>query len=33
MVMERVSFPDGSDLEVVADDVCKEGAITEQTET
>jgi ATP-dependent exoDNAse (exonuclease V) beta subunit len=31
MVMERISFPDGVDLEVVADDVCKEGAIAEQT--
>jgi ATP-dependent helicase/nuclease subunit A len=29
--MERISFPDGSDLEMVADDVCKEGAITEET--
>ncbi|MGO9793761.1 MAG: UvrD-helicase domain-containing protein [Solirubrobacteraceae bacterium] len=31
MVMERISFPNGDDLELVADDVCKEGAITEQT--
>ena len=30
MVMERISFPDGVDLELVADDVCKEGAISEQ---
>jgi ATP-dependent helicase/nuclease subunit A len=31
MVMERISFPDGGDLELIADDVCKEGAISEQT--
>jgi ATP-dependent helicase/nuclease subunit A len=31
MVMERISLPAGGDLEEVADDVCQEGAITEQT--
>ena len=30
MVMERITLPDGEDLEKIADDVCKEGAITEQ---
>ena len=30
MVMERITLPDGEDLETIADDVCKEGAITEQ---
>ena len=30
MVMERITLPDGEDLEQIADDVCKEGAITEQ---
>ena len=30
MVMERVSLPDAENLERIADDVCKEGAITEQ---
>ena len=29
MVMERVTLPDAHDLEDIADDVCKEGAITE----
>ena len=28
MVMERVTLPDAHDLEQIADDVCKEGAIT-----
>ena len=31
MVMERVTLPDAHDLEQIADDVCKEGAITEDT--
>ena len=31
MVMERVTLPDAEDLEQIADDVCKEGAITEDT--
>ncbi|MGO9899956.1 MAG: UvrD-helicase domain-containing protein [Solirubrobacteraceae bacterium] len=31
MVMERVSLPDAHDLEQIADDVCKEGAITHDT--
>jgi ATP-dependent exoDNAse (exonuclease V) beta subunit len=31
MVMERVSLPDARDLEQIADDVCKEGAITNDT--
>ena len=30
MVMERITLPDGGDLEQIADDVCKEGAISEQ---
>jgi ATP-dependent helicase/nuclease subunit A len=30
MVMERITLPDGDDLEQIADDVCKEGAIAEQ---
>ena len=30
IVMERITLPDGEDLEKIADDVCKEGAITEQ---
>ena len=29
MVMERVTLPGAQDLEQIADDVCKEGAITE----
>jgi ATP-dependent helicase/nuclease subunit A len=29
MVMERITLPDAHDLEQIADDVCKEGAITE----
>jgi len=31
MVMERVTLPDAQDLEQIADDVCKEGAITDDT--
>ena len=31
MVMERISLPDAHDLEQIADDVCKEGAITADT--
>jgi PD-(D/E)XK nuclease superfamily len=31
MVMERVTFPAADDLEQIADDVCKEGAITNDT--
>jgi ATP-dependent exoDNAse (exonuclease V) beta subunit len=31
MVMERVTLPDAHDLEQIADDVCKEGAITNDT--
>ena len=31
MVMERVTLPDASDLEQIADDVCKEGAIINDT--
>ena len=31
MVMERVTLPDAHDLEQIADDVCKEGAITSDT--
>ncbi|OAI38494.1 hypothetical protein AYO39_00985 [Actinobacteria bacterium SCGC AG-212-D09] len=31
MVMERISLPDADDLERIADDVCKEGAITADT--
>jgi ATP-dependent helicase/nuclease subunit A len=30
MVMERITLPGGEDLDRIADDVCKEGAITEQ---
>jgi len=32
MVMERITLPDAEDLERIADDVCKEGAITEDTD-
>ncbi|MGO9960946.1 MAG: UvrD-helicase domain-containing protein [Solirubrobacteraceae bacterium] len=32
MVMERVTLPDAHDLEQIADDVCKEGAITSDTD-
>jgi len=31
MVMERIALPDGEDLDAIADDVCREGAITEHT--
>jgi ATP-dependent exoDNAse (exonuclease V) beta subunit len=31
MVMERISLPDAHNLEQIADDVCKEGAITGDT--
>lgn len=31
MVMERITLPDAHDLEQIADDVCKEGAITADT--
>jgi ATP-dependent helicase/nuclease subunit A len=31
MVMERVTLPGAHDLEQIADDVCKEGAITDDT--
>jgi ATP-dependent helicase/nuclease subunit A len=31
MVMERVTLPHAHDLEQIADDVCKEGAITDDT--
>jgi ATP-dependent helicase/nuclease subunit A len=31
MVMERVTLPDARDLEEIADDVCREGAITNDT--
>ncbi len=31
MVMERVTLPGAEDLEQIADDVCKEGAITHDT--
>jgi len=31
MVMERVTLPGAQDLEQIADDVCKEGAITDDT--
>jgi hypothetical protein len=33
MVMERITLPDGEDLEQIADDVCKEGPISEQSTT
>jgi ATP-dependent exoDNAse (exonuclease V) beta subunit len=32
MVMERISLPGAEDLEVVADDVCKEGDIADDTD-
>jgi ATP-dependent helicase/nuclease subunit A len=32
MVMERVTLPHAHDLEQIADDVCKEGAITDDTD-
>ncbi len=32
MVMERVTLPDADDLEAIADDVCKEGDIVEDTD-
>jgi ATP-dependent exoDNAse (exonuclease V) beta subunit len=32
MVMERVDLPDAGDLEAVADDVCKEGDIVDDTD-